>query len=106
MIDGGYLIPANTKNGQLIFGIFAPPDLIIFASGIVASVLLLVAIGADSTIKTITCLAPGLICAFLVMPIPNYRNTRMFVKSMVQFLTGQRIYKWRGWCFYGFDRKK
>ena len=28
MINGGYLIPANTKKGQLIFGMFTGSDLI------------------------------------------------------------------------------
>lgn len=98
MINGGYLIPANTKNGQLIFGIFTPPDLILFGSGVGVSMLLLLILGAQDTVSAIVSLLPALICGFLVLPIPNYRNVRTFITSAVEFLTNQRIYKWRGWC--------
>lgn len=100
MIDGGYLIPANTKKGQLIFGIFTPPDLLLFGIGVIISVLALLIVGAEDTGKAIICLLPALFTAFLVLPIANYRNVRTFFASMFNFLTGQRIYKWRGWCLY------
>ena len=100
MINGGYLIPANTKKGQLIFGMFTPPDLILFGCGVVTSLILLLILGADETLNAIISLIPGLICGFLVMPVPNYRNVITFIRSMIEFYDGQRVYHWRGWCFY------
>lgn len=105
MINGGYLIPANTKRGQLIFGMFTPPDLILFGCGVIASLLLLLILGTDESLKSVIALMPGLICGFLVMPVPNYRNVITFIVSMVDFYNGQKIYKWRGWCFYEQSRK-
>jgi hypothetical protein len=100
MINGGYLIPANTKQGQLILGWFTPPDLILFGVGLALSILLLLIVGTGSTIGGIICLLPGLICAFLVMPIPNYRNVRTFFRSMYEFyFVRQRQYRWKGWCY-------
>ena len=100
MINDGYLIPANTKSGQLIFGRFTGPDLILFASGVGVTLLLLITVGVQGVAETIITLAPGLICSFLVMPIANYRNVKTFIKSAIDFYTNQRIYKWRGWCMY------
>ena len=91
MINGGYLIPANTKKGQLIFGIFTTVDLMLFGTGVGISIILLLAIGASETINAIVCLIPALVCGFLVLPIPNYRNVRNFIVSAYQFLTNQRI---------------
>ena len=105
MINGGYLIPANTKKGQLIAGIFTMPDLILFAVGIATSIILLLIFGTSNTIVGLVCLLPGLVCGFLVVPIPNYRNVRTFFKSMYQFYTSQREYKWKGWCLYEQARK-
>ena len=61
MINGGYLIPANTKKGQLIFGIFTGFDLIMFGTGVIVSVLLLLILGAQNTVESIICLLPALI---------------------------------------------
>ena len=106
MINGGYLIPANTKKGQLIFGVFTLPDLILFAVGVIVSVMLLLIVGTDQTLGAVLCLMPALICGFLVLPIPNYRNVKTFIVCAIDFLTSQRIYKWRGWCFYGQSNRK
>jgi hypothetical protein len=100
MLDGGYLIPANTKKGELIFSIFTMPDLILFGIGIFISVILLLITGADGTLNTIISLAPALVCSFLVLPLANYRNVRTFIASAFQFLMSQRIYRWKGWCLY------
>lgn len=105
MINGGYLIPANTKKGQLIFGMFTPPDLILFGVGVSLSLILLIILGADETVGAIISLLPGLVCGFLVMPVPNYRNVITFIKSMISFYRGQRQYKWRGWCLYEQSRE-
>lgn len=105
MIGEGYLIPANTKSGQLIFGRFTVPDLILFGSGIAITMILLISIGVQGTANALVTLAPALICSFLVLPIPNYRNVKTFIKSTYQFYTSQRVYRWRGWCLYGQSEK-
>lgn len=95
-----YLIPANTKKGMLIFNVFTPTDLILFGVGVGVSLLLLLILGSDGMLTTILVLLPGLVCSFLVLPIPNYHNVLTFFSSMFGFFTNQRIFKWRGWCFY------
>lgn len=105
MINGGYLIPANTKRGQLIFGVFTGPDLILFGTGVGFSLILLLALGASDTITSIICITPALFTGFLVLPIPNYRNVITFFRSMMTFYSNQRIYRWKGWCFYERTRK-
>lgn len=99
-MDNSYLIPANTKKGQLIFSVFTPKDLIIFSCGIAVSMILLVTVGTDEILTTILVLLPALVCSFLVLPIPNYHNVLTFFNSMFKFFTKQRIYMWKGWCFY------
>lgn len=105
MINGGYLIPANTKKGQLILGLFTPPDLIVFSIGVAMSLILLLILGADNTVGAIVSISPGLFCGFLVMPVPNYRNVMTFFISMVSFYRSQKVYKWKGWSFYEQQRK-
>ncbi len=95
-----YLIPANAKKGMLIFNVFRVPDLILFGAGLLTSFILLTTIGTDTVASTTIVLAPALICAFLVLPIPNYHNVITFIIIIFMFLTNQRIYLWRGWCFY------
>jgi hypothetical protein len=99
-VEQTFLIPANTKKGQLIFSVFTPFDLILFCVGVGVTFILLMTVGATSLIGTIVVLLPGLLCGFLVLPIPNYHNVMTFFKSMFYFLTNQRIFMWRGWCFY------
>lgn len=106
MINGGYLIPANTKKGQLIFGAFTMPDLILLGIGVGFTILLLLILGVQDTISAIVSLLPALICSFLVLPIANYRNVRTFIACAISFYTNQRIYKWRGWCLHGTGFKK
>lgn len=104
MINGGYLIPANTKRGQLIFGIFTPTDLIVFGVGVGISLLLLLIVGTDDTIKAILTLLPALLSAFLVLPINNYRNVMTLFKSMLEFSQSDKEYEWKGWCSNGNTR--
>lgn len=94
-----YLIPANTKKGQLIFGLFRPFDLILFSIGIMVTIFLLMILPLSSTIMALFALLPALICAFLVMPLPYYHNILNVIVEMNDFFTTQRSYKWRGWCF-------
>ena len=53
-----YLIPANTKRGQLILGIFKPFDLILFSTGVLITIIFMaisVAI-ASSNVGFLGCL--------------------------------------------------
>lgn len=93
-----YLIPANSKNGQLIFNMFRPIDLVIFAVGACTSVLLMFAIQATTMFSLIIKLAPIVSTAILVMPLPNYHNVMMFLKDAIEFYSTRRIYIWKGWC--------
>ena len=103
---GNYLIPANSKKGQLIFNYFRPIDLAIFGTGLGASLLLLVIFGAGALLQTILELLPALITGFLVLPVPHHHNMLVFLTSIYHFLTGRRNFIWKGWCFsYGEDEQ-
>lgn len=96
----GYLVPANAKKGTLIFNIFRPFDLIMFGTGALVSLLLLVMVNSnDSILVLISCL-PVAITGLLVVPIPNYHNVLCAIQSIYRFFIERRNYKWRGWCFY------
>ena len=92
-----FLIPANSKSGKLIFNIFRPFDLILASVGLVVSVLLILIIAPKSLLTAIMCFAPGLICAFLVIPIPNYHNVLVVIQETIRFFSNRRNYKWEGW---------
>lgn len=94
-----YLIPANAKKGTLIFGIFTKFDLILFGSGVVISVLLLLIIAPSTFNLSLICLIPLLVTGFLVVPIPNYHNILMLIRDIIDFFYGRRNYKWEGWCY-------
>ena len=101
-----YLIPANTKKGLLIMGIFRPFDLILFGSGIVFSFALSFLVPITSIGMTIVVLLPALITGFLVLPIPNYHNMLIVISELIEFFTNQRNYKWKGWCIRVDGKKK
>lgn len=92
-------VPANAKKAQLIMGMFRFfPDLVIFGSGIIITIVLLV-VGQDasSILQLVFCL-PMLISALLIMPIPNYHNTLVGLQSIFRFYNQRRNYIWKGWC--------
>ncbi len=93
-----FLIPANTKKGQLILGMFRPFDLILFTSGVLISVLFMIIMPMTSTVMTIIILLPALITGFLVVPIPYYHNMLNVISELIEFFTNQRDFKWKGWC--------
>lgn len=93
-----YLIPANTKKGMLILGVFKPFDLALFSTGCIISILLLAFIPAADTLTIILVLAPGLITGFLVMPIPYYHNFLTVIGELYDFLSSRQKYYWKGWC--------
>lgn len=94
-----YLIPANSKKGMLIFGIFNRFDLILFSVGVIVTILLLLIISPESLSTAIISLTPLFICTFLVIPIPNYHNVFTVIREMIDFFYGRRNYKWKGWCY-------
>lgn len=96
---GTYLIPANSKKSLLIFSRFTVVDLWVFAAGIVASFVLLLALPVEELLFAIIAIAPGCICSFLVFPIPNYHNVMTFIKIAFTFYTTRQRFIWRGWCF-------
>lgn len=94
-----YLIPANSKSGQLILGIFRPADLWLLGVGILISVILLAIMPVDSLLITILILSPGVLSALLVFPIPYYHNTLTVITELYDFLTSRQQYRWKGWCY-------
>ena len=95
-----YLIPANTKKGQLILGIFRKFDLILFISGVLITLLLLITVQVSSNLWiTILILMPAAICGFLVMPVPYYHNMLIVITELYDFLTTNQKYEWKGWCY-------
>ena len=100
-----YLIPANTKRGQLILGWFRPFDLILFGSGIFVTLILLLILPLNDIWLTILVLSPAFITGFLVVPVPYYHNMLNIVVEMYQFLTERRTYRWKGWCYYSGNTK-
>lgn len=102
----GFLIPANSKKSMLIFGAFNGSDLIILGSGLAVSLLLLLLLPLDSLIIALSAITPGLICGFLVFPIPNYHNTMTVIVEAYNFYTSRQKYIWKGWCFISGDKEQ
>ena len=105
-MNNQYLIPANTKKGQLILGIFRPFDLILFGIGVFVTVLLLAIMPLSSTWFTIIVLSPAIITGFLVMPVPNYHNMLNVILEAYDFLTSRQMYRWKGWCYKNVKKYK
>ena len=92
-----FIIPANPKSGKLIFNIFRPFDLILASVGLVVSVILILIVTPKNLQGALMCFAPGLISAFLVIPIPNYHNVLVVIQEGINFFANRRNYKWEGW---------
>ena len=102
-----YLVPANAKKSTLIFSLFRPFDLILFGTGAIVTLLLLVVIQSSDTVMILISCLPVAVTGFLVVPIPNYHNVRTAIKSVWQFFTQRQSFIWKGWCIkdeYG-DKK-
>ncbi len=93
-----FLIPANTKQSMLIFGVFTTFDLILFGSGLGITILLLMIISPNTLLTAVIDLAPGVITGFLVLPVPNYHNTRVIIQDIYRFYTTRQKFVWKGWC--------
>lgn len=93
-----YIIPANSKKGQLIFNMFRLIDLVVFLTGVGVSLIFFIAISDTSLLTTFIKLFPICTGGFLVVPVPNYHNVMMFIKDMYLFFVSRRVYFWKGWC--------
>lgn len=98
-MDSMYLIPANSKKSMLLFGLFTKIDLALFLIGIGTSLLLLMVLPIQNILMAIIALAPGLVCSFLVFPVPNYHNIRTIISLAWEFYTTRQKFIWRGWCY-------
>jgi hypothetical protein len=103
-----YLIPANSKKGQLLFGVFRPIDLGVLISGAFVTLLLLFIIKGDAIPTIAVKLLPLTICVLLVVPVPYYHNVLVFIQEAVIFIMEPKQFSWRGWCAkyeYGSQQK-
>ena len=98
-MDDNYLIPANTKKGQLIFGVFYPIDLIIFLTGVGITFILLAILNLNNWVMAILAIVPGMVAGFLVLPVAYYHNIRQLVTEIIKFVFNRKEYEWKGWCF-------
>lgn len=98
-MNGIYLIPANAKKSLLIFGLFNKVDLIIFGSGCLATLLMILTIPVGSFVWSIIAILPALICGLLVLPIPNYHNILGGIESIITYFKERKNFIWKGWCF-------
>lgn len=105
-MDNFYLIPANSKKSMLIFGLFNKFDLILFGSGVALTLLLLLILPVENLVMAIITLTPGLVCSFLVFPIPNYHNVLTIIKSIIEFYTTRQRFVWKGWCLKDGESEK
>lgn len=93
-----YLIPANSKSGQLIFNFMRPIDLVIFLVGVAMTIILFLAVSATNLLATIIKLTPISIGGLLIVPVAYYHNVLEFIRDIIKFLSSRRTYFWKGWC--------
>lgn len=99
-MQNNYLIPANTKKSMLWLGFFRPIDAIILGVGLSISFILLLLMNSMSIGLAIIIMIPGLVSAFLVMPVPHYHNVLQLLTNIINFYTNRRKYYWKGWNMY------
>lgn len=98
-MNGNYLIPANTKRGQLILGLFMPIDLIIFGSGLTLTLFLVMFLPMDITWVAVLAITPGIVTGLLVLPVAHYHNVRQLIVEIYKYFTQRNRFVWKGWCF-------
>ena len=99
-MDYNYLVPANSKKQGLVFGFMDKLDLIILGTGLLITFILLMILPVKEVWGMVLTLLPAGISAFLVFPIANYHNSRVFFYEMYKFyFVNRRKYIWRGWCY-------
>ncbi len=99
-MNNSYLIPANSKKGTLILNIFRQVDILIFGTGILVSLLMLIFLNTSNLLLVILSCLPGAITGVLVFPIPNYHNVLVVLQCIFEFYTERQKFEWKGWCFY------
>lgn len=102
----GYLIPANSKKSMLIFGAFTGFDLGLLAIGGAISLVLLLLLPLENIGIALGAIAPGVVCGFLVFPIPNYHNMMTIILEVYRFYTNRQKFIWKGWCFTDGDKNE
>lgn len=102
----GYLIPANSKKSMLIFGAFTGFDLGILCIGGAISLVLLLLLPLENIGIALGAIAPGVVCGFLVFPIPNYHNMMTIILEVYRFYTNRQKFVWKGWCFIDGDKNE
>ena len=100
----GYLIPANSKKSMLIFGAFTGFDLGLLCIGGSISLVLLLLVPLENIWMALGAITPGVICGFLVFPIPNYHNMMTIILEVYRFYTNRQRFIWKGWCFTDGDK--
>ncbi len=103
----GYLVPANSKKGNLILNMFRLIDLIMFGVGAAVTLLMFMIVDTNNTVMVLISCIPIGVTGLLVVPIPNYHNVLCAIQSLFKFFFERRNYSWKGWCFYEkFGREK
>lgn len=105
-MNNNYLIPANSKRSMLILGLFTPVDLIIFSTGAVLTVILMLTFHAETLSDVFMILTPLFISSAMVVPVPNHRNIWQLVANVYHYLSNRRTYFWRGWCMTNDEENK
>ena len=94
-----FLIAANSKRAQLIFNVFRPIDLGIACTGAGITLILFMIVQPNELLPAVIVLLPVLVCAFLVMPIPNYHNVLCILKNIYNYyFVDKNELTWKGWC--------
>lgn len=92
-----YLIPANSKKGLLILGVFNHTDAIIFALGLTVTFFLLILFPPEILFWTVLEIIPVLTAGMLVFPIPNYHNALNLLLIIIEFVRVNQKLEWKGW---------
>ena len=93
-----YLIPANSKKGQLYFNLFKGIDLVIIIIGVLITFLTLFVFKTEGFFGILLKISPILICGLLVFPVAHYHNVRVLIKEIYLYMMSQKRYDWKGWC--------
>lgn len=97
-MNNNYLIPANAKKSMKIFGVFYKFDLILFGCGVLATLIMVMALPIDDIKVAIIAIMPAAVTGFLVFPVPYYHNVLTVIISTVNFFTTEQKFVWKGWC--------
>ena len=87
-----YLIPANAKRGQYIFGLFRPVDLGIFGVGVVITIILVALMPMQETWAAVVAVSPAILSALLVAPVAYYHNVLQLLIEIYKYFTSRRRY--------------